>query len=85
MNNYVVLNYRDHGALKVITKRSKSLGDDVMHVMTFPHEFRDIQSCYPIYFKKDLETGSFCEKCCNKEDDKPRFPSAFSKSIGLTL
>ena len=55
MNNYVVLNYRDHGALKVITKRSKSLGDDVMHVMTFPHEFRDIQSCYPIYFKKDLE------------------------------
>ena len=59
MNNYVVLNYRDHGALKVITKRSKRLGDDVMHVMTFPHEFRDVQSCYPIYFKKDLETGSF--------------------------
>ena len=30
-----------------------------MHVMTYPMEFRDIQSCYPILFAKDSNTGGF--------------------------
>ena len=33
--------------------------DAVMYVMTYPMEFRDIQSCYPILFTKDPNTGSF--------------------------
>ena len=28
-----------------------------MYTMTFPMEFRDIQSCYPIFFCKDPESG----------------------------
>ena len=30
-----------------------------MCVMTYPMEFRDIQSCYPILFAKDPNTGGF--------------------------
>jgi hypothetical protein len=30
-----------------------------MYVMTYPMEFRDIQSCYPILFTKDPNTGGF--------------------------
>ena len=33
----------------------------------------------------NLDTGSFYAKCPNIAFAKPRFPSAFSKSIGLIL
>ena len=43
MSNYVLLGTSVHKDLKVITARSKSYGDNVMHAMTFPMEFRDVQ------------------------------------------
>ena len=53
MTKFVLLNNVDHQDLKIITERSARYGDDVMHAMTFPHEFRDIQGCYPILFHRD--------------------------------
>lgn len=59
MNQYEILNKEKHSSLKVITDRSGALGDAVMNVMTYPIEFRDVQSCYPILFTKDPSTGAF--------------------------
>ena len=58
-NNYVLLNNVEHQKLKVITERSARYGDDVSFVKTFPLEFRNIQACYPIFFRKDANTGQF--------------------------
>ena len=58
MSKFVLLNNVDHQDLKIITERSAKYGDDVMFAMTFPHEFRDIQACYPILFHRD-ENGEF--------------------------
>ncbi len=58
-NNYVLLNNVEHHALRVITDRSARYGDDVNFAPTFPLEFRHIQSCYPIFFRKDSNTGRF--------------------------
>jgi len=58
-NNYVLLNNVEHHNLKVITDRGARYGDDVNFVLTFPLEFRQIQSCYPIFFRKDAATGKF--------------------------
>jgi hypothetical protein len=59
MSNYAVLSKDHHSGLKIITDRGQAYGDNVMHSMTFALEFRDIQSCYPIFFCKDEETGTF--------------------------
>ena len=59
MPNYELLNNVDHKSAKVITERSAQYGDNVHYVMTFPTEFRRIQSCYPIFFQKDANTGKF--------------------------
>jgi hypothetical protein len=59
MTNYVLLNPVEHANLKVITDRSADYGDNVKYVMTFPFEFRNIQSHYPIFFQKDSSTGAF--------------------------
>ncbi len=57
MTNYVLLNNVDHKDLKIINTRSAEYGDNVMFAMTFPFEFRNIQSCYPIFFQKNADTG----------------------------
>lgn len=59
MTNHVLLNPIEHANLKVITDRSAKYGDNVKYAMTFPFEFRNIQSHYPIFFQKDSNTGSF--------------------------
>ena len=59
MSQYEVLNKEKHGQLRVRTGYGAALGDEVMYVMTYPMEFRDIQSCYPILFTKDPNTGGF--------------------------
>jgi hypothetical protein len=53
VTNFALLNNVDHQDIKVITERSAKYGDNVMFAMTFPFEFRDIQSCYPILFHQD--------------------------------
>ena len=59
MPSFELLNNVDHKSVHVLTKRSPALGDSVHYVMTFPLEFRRVQSCYPIFFQKDANTGKF--------------------------
>ena len=59
MANHVLLNNTNHKDLKVITDRSEKYGDNVMLTTTFPLEFRNIQSAYPIFFQKNNQTGAF--------------------------
>jgi hypothetical protein len=55
MTRHVQLNHIDHRDLRVDTRRSAALGDDVAFAATFPAEFRDLQACYPIVFRKDAQ------------------------------
>ena len=59
MPNFALLNNVDHKNLHVIRDYSSQYGDDDMSVVTFPQEFRAIQNDYPIFFKKNPETGRF--------------------------
>jgi hypothetical protein len=59
MTNHVLLNNVDHKDLKVITKRSAAYGDNVQAAITFFWEFRSIQTDYPIFFRKNGESGEF--------------------------
>lgn len=59
MSNFVLLNNVDHKNLRVIRDYSSLYGDSEMSVVTFPQEFRLIQNDYPIFFKKNTETGKF--------------------------
>ncbi len=59
MSQYEVLSKDKHRQLRIKTGYGAALGDAVMYVMTYPMEFRDIQSCYPILFTKDPDTGGF--------------------------
>jgi hypothetical protein len=58
MANTVLLNNLDHRDLRVVTTRGAEYGDDVMSAITFPAEFRNVQSYYPIVFRK-LADGQF--------------------------
>jgi hypothetical protein len=59
MSQYETLSKEKHRQLRIKTGYGTELGDAVMYVMTYPLEFRDIQSCYPILFTKDPNTGGF--------------------------
>lgn len=59
MTNHVLLNNVDHQHLKVITRYSADFGDNVHAVLTFPTEYGDVQREYPIFFRKDADTGAF--------------------------
>ncbi|MFK8031225.1 MAG: SapC family protein [Gammaproteobacteria bacterium] len=59
MTDYVLLDPEKHASLRVITEHSEAYGDNVKFAMTFPFEFRNIQSCYPIFFQKDANSGKF--------------------------
>ncbi len=58
MAKHVLLNNIDHKDLHVQTGRGAHFGDNVMSALTFPAEFRDVQACYPIVFRKAGD-GSF--------------------------
>lgn len=53
MSKHVLLNNVDHKDLRVITTRSAEYGDNVMLAATFPGEFRNLQTHYPIVFRKN--------------------------------
>lgn len=58
MTRHAVLNNAEHRALRVNTSHGAEYGDDIMSALTFPAEFRNIQTYYPIVFQKD-EQGAF--------------------------
>jgi len=59
MTKHVILNNVEHKDLKIITRRSEELGDDVMYAHIYPFEFRHIQADYPIVFARDDENNSY--------------------------
>lgn len=59
MASHVLLDNINHKDLRIISKRSASLGDNIPSLVTFPFEYRDIQTNFPICFCKDPETGHF--------------------------
>ena len=59
MSNYVILSPTAHHNTKVITERGADYGDQVKYAVTYPLEFRNIQSSYPIFFSKSEDTGEF--------------------------
>jgi len=59
MPNIQLLNNVDHKNLRVITDHSAEYGDNQWFAPTFAHEFRNLQSHYPIVFTKNPETGQF--------------------------
>lgn len=58
MTQHAVLNSVDHRQLRIDTARGAHLGDDIMSALTFPAEFRNVQTYYPIVFQKD-DAGDF--------------------------
>jgi len=60
MANIEVLNHVTHQNLKVIAHPSDSRGDKVGSVLTFPTEYGSMMLEYPIFFRKDPQTGEFC-------------------------
>jgi hypothetical protein len=59
MANTVLLNNVDHHQLRVVTSRAAEYGDNVMFVLTFPAEFRDLQAHYPVVFRKTADGVGF--------------------------
>ena len=59
MTQIVLLNNVDHQDLRVIAERGAQYGDNVMLCATFPSEFRDVQACYPIVFRKTTDGLGF--------------------------
>jgi hypothetical protein len=59
MPNALLLNNVDHKDLRVITRHGARYGDNVMFATTFPGEFRHVQACYPIVFRKTHDGPAF--------------------------
>lgn len=59
MPRHEMLNNVTHKDLRVITRHGAEFGDDVGSVLTFPTEYGDVQREYPIFFRKDAQTGQF--------------------------
>lgn len=56
---HVMLNNIAHKDLRVISRHGAEFGDNLGTVLTFPTEFGDIQREYPIFFRKDPQSGEF--------------------------
>jgi hypothetical protein len=52
-----MLNNIAHRDLRVITRHGSEFGDNAGTVLTFPTEYGDVQREYPIFFRKDPQTG----------------------------
>lgn len=59
MPRHAMLNNITHKNLRVITRFGAQFGDNVGTVLTFPTEFSDVQREYPIFFRKDPQTGEY--------------------------
>ena len=59
MTKHILLDNVTHKNLKIITQRGAKYGDDIASALTFPSEFKDIQSHYPICFSQDPSTQKF--------------------------
>lgn len=59
MPAYELLNNDEHIDIKVITERCEELGDAMSACPTYPTEFKDIVTEYPIFFRKKSDSNGF--------------------------
>jgi hypothetical protein len=59
MARHAMLNNVAHKNLRVITRYGAQFGDNVGTVLTFPTEYADVQREYPIFFRKDPQSGEY--------------------------
>jgi hypothetical protein len=59
MSKPVLLNNVDHKHLRIRTGHAGALAERQMFAPTFPAEFRDLQACYPIVFRKSDDGTHF--------------------------
>lgn len=59
MTDHRILNAEQHRDLRIRTDASAEFGDAVMACLTVPDEFRRVQACFPIVFRRDLESDEF--------------------------
>ncbi|MFT5758844.1 MAG: hypothetical protein ACI9LM_003592 [Alteromonadaceae bacterium] len=59
MSNHALLNNIDHKELKIKTEKSEQYGNNSMHSVIFPFEFKHVQADYPIFFHKDNASNEF--------------------------
>lgn len=57
MARYELLNNVTHKDLRVITGFGREFGDDIGMVPAFPSEYAELQREYPIFFRKDGDSG----------------------------
>jgi hypothetical protein len=58
MAQHVMLNNVAHKDLRVITRHGAEFGDNVATAMILPTEYADVQREYPIFLRKDPNTGA---------------------------
>ena len=59
MPNHQILTTEAHGELRIRTERSAAFGDEIMSCLVVPAEFRQVQSEYPILFRRNVERDAF--------------------------
>jgi hypothetical protein len=59
MARHAMLNNVTHKDLRVVTRFGAQFGDNVGTVVTVPTEYADVQREYPIFFRKDSNTGEY--------------------------
>lgn len=59
MARYELLNNVLHKDLRVITRFGPEFGDEVAMVAAFPTEYAELQKEYPIFLRKDRESGEY--------------------------
>lgn len=59
MANHQILTPEAHADVRIRTDRGAALGDDLMSCLVVPAEFRQVQSEYPILFRRNVEREGF--------------------------
>lgn len=59
MPRYELLNNVTHKDLRVVTRFGQEFGDNVGMVQAFPTEFAELQREYPIFFRRDRDSGEW--------------------------
>lgn len=59
MTRHALLNNVTHKDLRVITRHGAEFGDNTGTVPTFPTEYADVLREYPIFFRKEPDSGEF--------------------------
>lgn len=59
MARYELLDNVTHKDLRVVMRFGREFGDDIGMVLAFPSEYAELQREYPIFFRKDRESGEW--------------------------